>query len=90
MKLGLSYTEAQALSAEDLLCLLHHAQLAERLAALDQEATRIASLPFADPHEQRQALAALRHQAEVELDRFYQGVTIGARRCRGANDEQTG
>jgi len=89
MKLGLSYAEAKELGAEELLCLLHHSQLDERLVALDQEAARIASLPFADPHEQQQALAVLRHRAEFELDRFYCGVP-GVGRCQGDSHDQAG
>jgi hypothetical protein len=89
LKLGLSYGEAQSLGAEELLCLLHHSQLEERLAALDRETARIASLPFADPHEQQQALAGLRHQAEFELDRFYRGVP-GVDRSQGDSHDQAG
>lgn len=73
MRIGLSHAEARALSMEEVLCLLHHAQLDEKLAALDGEAARIAGLQLADPHEQQQALAILRHGVEAELDRFYRG-----------------
>lgn len=76
MKLGFSYAEARALGAEEFLCILYHGRLAQGLAALDQEAARIASLQFADPHEQQQALAVLRQRAEAQLDRFYRGASV--------------
>jgi len=78
MRLGLSYAAAQAVGIEELLCLLHHAQLEERLAALDREAARIASLQFADPHEQQQALTGLRHRSQAELDWFYRATSAEA------------
>jgi hypothetical protein len=81
LRLGLTYAEARAIGAEEMLCLMHHARLEEQLAALDREAGRVASLPFADPHVQQQALAGLHHRAQAELARFYRSARVGERRA---------
>jgi hypothetical protein len=89
MRLGLDYAQARAISMEELLCLVHHGQLQEQLAILDQEAARIASLQFADQHEQQRALTGLRHQAQVALDGFYRALSFKPGPS-GANNEQAG
>jgi hypothetical protein len=71
LRLGLSWYEARALSAEEVLCLLAHATLKRDLEALEAETIRIASLPFADPHEQQRQLLKLKHMAAGKLQRFY-------------------
>lgn len=89
MRLGLGYAQAQAIGMEELLCLLYHAQLQEQLAVLDQEAARIASLQFADQHEQQRALTGLRHQAQAALDGFYRALSFKPGPS-GVDNEQTG
>jgi len=69
--LGLSLAEAQSLTYEEMLCLMFHAEITAVQGWLEGEGARIASLPFADPCEQRRALIALAHRGEAELDRFY-------------------
>ncbi len=44
------------------------------LGAIEAEAARIASLPFADSHEQQRLLLKLRHTAAQCLARFYRDV----------------
>jgi hypothetical protein len=87
LRLGLSYAEARTIGMEEMLCLLHHAQLDKQLAALDQEAARIAGLQFADPHEQQQALTAVHHGARALLDRFHHNQSCGARTMRGKQSD---
>ena len=57
--------------AEDVLCLLYHAKLRRELGEIESETARIASLPFADPHEQQRLLVKLMHQAAGKLQQFY-------------------
>lgn len=71
LRAGLNYRAAGEVSCEEMLCLLHHAALEERLRALDAESARLAGLSFADPVEQQRALTAISHRAATELDRFY-------------------
>jgi hypothetical protein len=71
MHLGLSWNEARALGAEEVLCLLAHATLTRELRGLEADAARIAGLPFADSHEQQRVLLKLRHTAATCLARFY-------------------
>ena len=92
--LGLSLAEAKSIGAEEMLCLLHHARLRDDLAALEAEAARVASLPFADAHDQQRALARLGHHAQARLARFYSwsarvpagdwSASVPARDCAGA------
>jgi hypothetical protein len=88
MRFGLDYAQARAVGMEELLCLLYHGQLQEQLAVLDQEAARIASLQFADQHEQQRALTGLRHQAQAALDGFYRAPS-SMPAPNGADNEQT-
>jgi len=74
MRLGLTWVEAKALSVEEVLCLLHHAELEESMQYLHAESARVASLSFADPHEQQRALSTLAHRAAALLDRFYRRI----------------
>lgn len=71
LRLGLSWGEARSLPAEEVLCLLAHASLRRDLSELEHEAARIASLPFADPHEQQRLLLKLKHAAAGKLQRFH-------------------
>jgi hypothetical protein len=71
LRLGLSWNDARSLPAEEVLCLLAHAALRRELDELNAESARIASLPFADPHEQQRLLLRLKHSAAGKLDRFY-------------------
>ena len=71
LKAGLSLREARGIGMEEMLCMLAHIEMEGKLAALDAEAARVASLPMADAAEQQRLLSALHHRAEAALDRFY-------------------
>jgi hypothetical protein len=77
MDCGLSYSEARAIGIEEALCLLHHHGHRERLRALDAEAARIASLPFADPAAPQRELHKLRLRMRGVEERFWRTVASG-------------
>ena len=53
------------------MCLMYHLEFSETAKALTAESARVASLSFADPVEQQQALSRLQLQIKAALDRFY-------------------
>jgi hypothetical protein len=67
---GLSYAEARAIPFEDALCLLHVHALRTRLAQMDSEAARLASLPLADPHAVQRELRMVELRAKALLAEF--------------------
>lgn len=71
MHCGLSYAVARSIPYEDALCLLHVHALRRRLAQLDSEAARLASLPLADPHAVQRELRRVELRAKALVEQFH-------------------
>lgn len=74
LRSGMSLEEARSLGIEELLCFVAHLRLERELNELDEEAARIASLPFAEEQPRQHALSALRLKGRGLIEKFYRQV----------------